>query len=340
MEPMKMRPYYRYGEMTPWGGDALRRMFGKDAPEDRAGESLEVSALEGMESVILSGEFTGMTLAAALRNHYAEIVGEENGPFPLLLKLLDARDTLSVQVHPGDDYAREHDGKLGKTEAWMVLSADPGAKIAYGLKPTDEKLSGIVARGEFEQALNFVTVAPGDVYYIPHGMVHALGGGVQVYEIQQSSDATYRFWDWGRVGKDGKPRELHTEKALDVSVPDRKLSKIEGTTVLCKGGSRTYYISEEHFELCRLNLSGKMPLESGRMLFLTPMSPCTLRWGDEALELRDGVGAVGGQLTDENIAVGVKPFTDNGEHIFRRNGDGTLFVHDKNASFRIRDEKK
>ena len=104
MEPMKMRPSYRYGEMTPWGGDALRRMFGKDAPEDRAGESLEVSALEGMESVILSGEFTGMTLAAALRNHYAEIVGEENGPFPLLLKLLDARDTLSVQVHPGDDY--------------------------------------------------------------------------------------------------------------------------------------------------------------------------------------------------------------------------------------------
>ena len=126
---------------------------------------------------------------------------------------------------------------------------------------------------------------PGDVFYIPNGMVHALGGGIQVYEIQQSSDATYRFWDWGRVGKDGKPRELHTEKALDVSVPGRKLSKIEGTTVLCKGGSRTYYISEKHFELCRLNLSGKMPLESGRMLFLTPMSPCTLRWGDEALEL-------------------------------------------------------
>lgn len=238
MEPMKMRPYYRYGEMTPWGGDALRRMFGKDAPEDRAGESLEVSALDGMESVILSGEFTGMTLAAALRNHYAEIVGEENGPFPLLLKLLDARDTLSVQVHPGDDYAREHDGKLGKTEAWMVLSADPGAKIAYGLKPTDEKLSDIVARGEFEQALNFVTVAPGDVYYIPHGMVHALGGGVQVYEIQQSSDATYRFWDWGRVGKDGKPRALHTQKALDVTRPELHMGKVEGATILTEGGQR------------------------------------------------------------------------------------------------------
>ena len=246
MEPMKMRPYYRYGEMTPWGGDALRLLFGKDAPEDRAGESLEVSALDGMESVILSGEFTGMTLAAALRNHYAEIVGEENGPFPLLLKLLDARDTLSVQVHPGDDYAREHDGKLGKTEAWMVLSADPGAKIAYGLKPTDEKLSDIVARGEFEQALNFVTVAPGDVYYIPHGMVHALGGGVQVYEIQQSSDATYRFWDWGRVGKDGKPRALHTQKALDVTRPE---------------------------------------LHIPTMAFVTPLGPCELEWDGGGMEL-------------------------------------------------------
>jgi len=96
---------------------------------------------------------------------------------------------------------------------------------------------------------------------------------------------TYRFWDWGRVGKDGQPRELHTQKALDVSNVDLRMNSIEGTTALCKGGSRTYYISEEHFELCRLNLSGKMPLESGRMVFLTPMSPCTLRWGDETLEL-------------------------------------------------------
>lgn len=285
MEPMKMRPYYRYGEMTPWGGDALRLLFGKDAPEDRAGESLEVSALEGMESVILSGEFTGMTLAAALRNHYAEIVGEENGPFPLLLKLLDARDTLSVQVHPGDDYAREHDGKLGKTEAWMVLSADPGAKIAYGLKPTDEKLSDIVARGEFEQALNFVTVAPGDVYYIPHGMVHALGGGVQVYEIQQSSDATYRFWDWGRVGKDGKPRALHTRKALDVTRPELHMGKVAGATILTEGGSVTHYVCDENFSLMRLNVAGTMPLRFPKMAFVTPLGPCELEWDGGGMEL-------------------------------------------------------
>ena len=190
-----------------------------------------------------------------------------------------------MQVHPGDDYAREHDGKLGKTEAWMVLSADPGAKIAYGLKPTDEKLSDIVARGEFEQALNFVTVAPGDVYYIPHGMVHALGGGVQVYEIQQSSDATYRFWDWGRVGKDGKPRALHTRKALDVTRPELHMGKVAGATILTEGGSVTHYVCDENFSFMRLNVAGTMPLSFPKMAFVTPLGPCELEWDGGGMEL-------------------------------------------------------
>lgn len=283
--PLLMAPYFRHGEETPWGGTMLRDVFMKDSPDDRTGESLEISALSGRESMVRNGVHAGKTLSKMIELWGEDLTGHYEGDFPLLLKLLDAREMLSVQVHPGDEYALPHDGKLGKSEAWVVLNCESDAKIAYGLDTNGEDLRAIVADGRLESALHWETVRPGDVFYIPNGMVHALGGGVQVYEIQQSSDATYRFWDWGRVGKDGKPRELHTEKALDVSLPDRKLSKIEGTTVLCKGGSRTYYISEKHFELCRLNLSGKMPLESGRMLFLTPMSPCTLRWGDESLEL-------------------------------------------------------
>lgn len=283
--PLLMAPYFRHGEETPWGGTMLRDVFMKDSPDDRTGESLEISALSGRESMVRNGIHAGKTLSKMIELWGEDLTGHYEGDFPLLLKLLDAREMLSVQVHPGDEYALPHDGKLGKSEAWVVLNCESDAKIAYGLDTNGEDLRAIVADGRLESALHWETVRPGDVFYIPNGMVHALGGGVQVYEIQQSSDATYRFWDWGRVGKDGKPRELHTEKALDVSLPDRKLSKIEGTTVLCKGGSRTYYISEKHFELCRLNLSGKMPLESGRMLFLTPMSPCTLRWGDESLEL-------------------------------------------------------
>lgn len=283
--PLLMAPYFRHGEETPWGGSMLRDVFMKDAPDDRTGESLEVSALSGRESIVRNGVHLGKTLTRMIELWGEELTGPIQGEFPLLLKILDAREMLSVQVHPGDEYGMAHDGKLGKSEAWVVLNAEPGAKIAYGLDTKGEALKDIVESGRLEEALHWETVHPGDVWYIPNGTVHALGGGIQVYEIQQSSDATYRFWDWGRVGKDGKPRELHMQKALDVSVTDRHLNKNEGTTVLCKGGSRTYYISDEHFELCRLNLAGNMPLESGRMLFLTPTSPCTLTWGDESLEL-------------------------------------------------------
>ena len=193
-----------------------------------------------------------------------------------------------MQVHPDDIYAGANEGgKLGKTEAWIVLNCDEGARLAYGLDTHGKTMQQIVDGGAeaIEGALNWVNVRPGDVYYIPSGMVHAIGAGMQIYEIQQSSDVTYRFWDWGRVGKDGKPRALHTRQAVDVTRADLHLDKIPGTTSLCKGGSRTYYISNRYFELCRLNVSGKMPVCDGRMLFLTPLGPCTLRWGDEELEL-------------------------------------------------------
>ena len=284
--PLLMAPHFRHGEETPWGGSMLRDAFLKDAPDDRTGESLEVSALPGRESVVRNGVHAGKTFPAMIALWGEALTGRYEGEFPLLLKLLDAREMLSVQVHPGDAYAAANEGgKLGKTEAWVVLSADPGAKIAYGLDTKGEDLRDIVARGDVESALSWETVRPGDVFYIPSGMVHALGGGIQCYEIQQSSDVTYRFWDWGRVGKDGKPRELHTQKALDVSVADRRLSRIEGTTVLCRGGSRTYYISNKYFELCRLNVSGKMPLEDDRMLLVTPMGECTLSWDGGELDL-------------------------------------------------------
>ncbi len=279
--PLLMAPYFRHGVETPWGGHMLRDAFMKDAPEDVTGESLEISALPGHESVVANGPHAGKPLSRMIELWGEALTGRIEGEFPLLLKLLDAQQPLSVQVHPGDDYATEHDGKLGKSEAWVVLNAEPGAKIVYGLDTKGEDLRAIVAEGRLEECLHWQIVRPGDVYYIPNGTVHALGAGIQCYEIQQSSDATYRFWDWGRVGLDGQPRQLHTEKALDVSVADRRMEKQEGTTVLCKGGSRTYYISDAHFELCRLNLSGRMPLESGRMLFLTPMSPCTLRWVED-----------------------------------------------------------
>ena len=284
--PLLMAPCFRHGKETPWGGHMLRDLLLKDAPEDVTGESLEISALPGHESMVANGAHAGKSLTRMIELWGDALTGPTGGEFPLLLKLLDTLEPLSVQVHPGDAYAAEHEGKRGKSEAWIILSAEPGSKIVYGVDTHGEPLDQVVAEGRLEDCLRWRNVLPGDVYYIPDGMLHALGEGIMCYEIQQSSDVTYRFYDWGRVDKDGNPRQLHIQQAVEVCKPGLDLEKREGTTVLCKGGSRTYYISDTHFELCRLNLSGTMPLESGRMLFLTPLSPCTLRWGEEEMELK------------------------------------------------------
>ena len=207
MYPLLMAPYFRHGSETPWGGSMLRDVFLKDAPDDQTGESLEVSALEGRESLVLNGPQAGRTLGSMIRLWGKDLTGEIEGAFPLLIKLLDARELLSVQVHPDDAYAAANEGgKLGKTEAWVVLNCEPGAKLAYGVTAGKEELAELARAGRVEEALNWLTVRPGDVLYIPAGTVHALGGGIQCYEVQQSSDVTYRLWDWGRVDKNGNPR--------------------------------------------------------------------------------------------------------------------------------------
>lgn len=283
--PLLMAPTFRHGEETPWGGHMLRDTLMKDAPAGATGESLEISALPGYESMVANGEHAGKPLTRMIELWGEELTGNTGGEFPLLLKLLDTLMPLSVQVHPDDAYAARVENKSGKSEAWIILNAEPGARIVYGVDTKGEPLDKVVAEGRIEECLRWKNVRPGDVYYIPEGMVHAMGEGILAYEIGQSTDINYRLWDWGRVFEGGKPRALQVEKALDVCRSELQLEKNEGTTVLCKGGSRTYYISDAHFELCRLNLSGKMPLEGGRMLFLTPMGPCALRWGDEEMTL-------------------------------------------------------
>lgn len=283
--PLLMAPTFRHGEETPWGGHMLRDTLMKDAPAGATGESLEISALPGYESMVANGVHAGKPLSRMIELWGEGLTGQTGGEFPLLLKLLDTLMPLSVQVHPDDAYAARVENKSGKSEAWIILNAEPGARIVYGVDTKGEPLDKVVAEGRIETCLRWKNVRPGDVYYIPEGMVHAMGEGILAYEIGQSTDINYRLWDWGRVFEGGKPRALQVEKALDVCRSELQLEKNEGTTVLCKGGSRTYYISDTHFELCRLNLAGTMPLESGRMLFLTPLTPCKLKWGEEEMTL-------------------------------------------------------
>lgn len=225
----KMMPAFRHGAMTPWGGSALKTLYGKDIPDERTGEALEASTLPGLESRTADGR----TLT--------ELAG---GRLPLLLKFIDARECLSVQVHPDNAFAAEHEGKLGKEEAWLILHAEPGAKLVYGLKPGVDLAA--VSGKQIEDCLRWVDVQAGDVLYIPAGMVHAIGAGIVLYEIQQSSDVTYRFWDWNKIGADGKPRPLHWEKACRCARPELSLSPL-------RGGER---LKTDYFTLDRVKAEG------------------------------------------------------------------------------------
>lgn len=214
--PLTFRPIFK---PRPWGGRNLERLFAKPLPPDvPVGESWEISDRPGDVSLIAHGPLAGRDLHWLVQNRGAEVLGDaplQNGRFPLLVKILDAQEVLSLQVHPPPHMAAALGGEP-KTELWYVAHAAPGAELFAGLKRG-------VTRAEFEQRLRAGTVAEcihripvraGDALFLPSGRVHALGGGLVIFEIQQNSDTTYRVFDWNRVGLDGKPRQLHVAEAL------------------------------------------------------------------------------------------------------------------------------
>lgn len=205
-----------------WGGQKLKTEWGKEADTATVSESWELSDFPGSESLIDDDLYRGYTLSK-LREKHPEFFGERMKgykSFPMLIKLVDAGKDLSVQVHPDDGYAAEHEnGSYGKTECWYVLDADPGAYILLGLKRRSgkEELAEALKKGEITDLMNKIYVKPGDFYFVPAGTVHALCKGVTVLEIQENSNITYRLYDYGRTDKDGKPRKLHLKEALDVA---------------------------------------------------------------------------------------------------------------------------
>ena len=291
MKPIKMLPAFRYGSATPWGCEGLRALH-KAIPDSRTGESLEVSVLPGLES----RDSEGHTLSELLDTYGEAMRGTKVGKeFPLLLKLISAGDRLSVQVHPNDAYARANEqGKLGKTEAWVILDAQPDAQIVYGIREgvsRDMLAHACEEGGEAVRAcLNMVNVKAGDVYYIPAGMVHALGGGVTLMEIQQSSDVTYRFYDWDRVDAQGKGRELHIQKGLDVTDVSLHLPPCAGVTRSRTGGTATRYIDERAFILERWHCESAMalPLTPEHFVLLCALGDGKLAWDGGEMDLQRG----------------------------------------------------
>ena len=215
--PMKLQPALH---VKVWGGRKLADLLNKglSTPEPY-GESWELHD----SAVVANGTLRGRSLGELTRHYGADLLGSGNDPadsFPLLAKFIDANEWLSIQVHPDNTQARDLEGDpRGKTEAWIVLNAEPGAQLVIGLQPgtTREQMEQAIRRNQLEALLVYTEVEFGDVLYIPANTVHALGPGLLIYEIQQSSDITYRLYDWGRMGLDGKPRELHIEKGVRVA---------------------------------------------------------------------------------------------------------------------------
>jgi len=206
-----------------WGGTKLKSLFNKAAETDKLGESWELSGYEGDESVVTNGFLAGNNLRELIEIYMGELIGDtvfdEYGlSFPLLFKLIDANENLSIQVHPGDEVAAERHNSYGKTEMWYVVDADKGAELIIGFNDDCSRETYLKAMSEdkVEDLLHKVPVTKGDVFFIPAGRVHAIGKGVVVAEIQQSSDVTYRIYDYKRKDDNGNERELHTEQALDV----------------------------------------------------------------------------------------------------------------------------
>ncbi|HEX6387610.1 MAG TPA: type I phosphomannose isomerase catalytic subunit [Anaerolineae bacterium] len=243
-----------------WGGRNLETHLGRSLPPGRVAESWEIAAHEDGTTIVDNGSFAGQPLTEVHRQLGLDLIGtnnvwaQERGKFPLLVKLLDANDRLSVQVHPDDDYAQSHEGnELGKSEMWVVLHAKPGAVVILGVKEgtTPEKFRQAIGEGNLEPYLHRIPVQAGDVVCVPSRSLHAILAGLLIAEIQQNSNTTYRVYDWNRL-QDGKPRPLHVDKAMDVinfdqvepELPQPELVADDGSIRRYRLCANQYFITE------------------------------------------------------------------------------------------------
>ncbi len=285
LKPELMIPWYRYGQQTPWGGNAFRQLYGRSIPDEHTGESLEVSVVPGMNSRLTDGT----ELSEYLALHGEAAMGRGCQSLPLLLKLIDAQDTLSVQVHPNDEFARQTEGKSGKTEAWYILSAREGAFLVYGLQGirSKEMLKHSAMDGTIEQHLRKIPVHAGETYYIPAGTVHAIGEGLLIYEIQQSSDITYRFFDWNRLDQNGNARPLHIDRATEAA--DLSFSGVQASAVTL-APTRDLLLRKRFFSLEKWHDCKAESLVTDGTCFyiMTALSDTVLTWQDAGLRLGSG----------------------------------------------------
>lgn len=295
-----------------WGGTRLREDFNKKCDYDKVAESWELSCHKDGPSTIATGEFKGLTLEQYIEKEGKKVLGtdcDKFDNFPILIKLIDAKDNLSVQVHPDNEYAQRVEGEYGKTEMWYVVDCDEGAELLYGFKKeiSKDEFAERIADNTLLDVVNSVPVHKGDVFFIEAGTLHGIGKGILIAEIQQNSNTTYRIYDYGRVGKDGKPRELHVDKAKDVTTlapakkyPETPVEKYDGYT-------SKQLSSCDYFTTYAVDVDSKAILEADEKSFVS-------------LLILEGEGTV---KADEEIS-----FT-KGDSIFISAGSGKFEVNGK-----------
>lgn len=282
-----------------WGGKRLKNEFGYDFEGDKIAEAWVISAHPSGQSRAVGGRFDGRELADILAEN-PRFLGEKcdkSRPFPLLVKFIDAARDLSIQVHPDDAYAAANGGGYGKTEMWYVMDAEPGAGIYFGFsrQVSPAEFSAAVADGSVCSLLNRVECKKGDVFLIPAGTVHAIGAGLLICEIQQSSDTTYRIFDYNRPGADGKPRQLHIRQASECAdyTPIRPDGSPMGKAEIKSGMSVTPLTRCGYFDVKRMSCDGKGIVFCGEdsfMLAAVTEGSGRLRCGGEEIAFEKGDG--------------------------------------------------
>ncbi len=272
MEILKLNPVFKD---YIWGGTRLRDDFGLKTDINPVAEGWMLACHKDGMNTVDGGEYDGKTLESVIEEGGKAIIAGTNSEkfpyFPVLIKLIDAKDNLSVQVHPDNEYAARVEHEFGKTEMWYVLDAAPGATLIYGFKNKirKEEFKQAIESNTLLDVLNVVEVKKGDMFFIEAGTVHAIGKGALIAEIQQNSNSTYRVYDYGRLGKDGKPRELHIQKAIDVSKtePAKYGTKPFGKKEEISGGTRQMLTECRLFSVYNYRLCGKIALNADETSF-------------------------------------------------------------------------
>lgn len=280
-----------------WGGTRLKTEFGFPTDKDIAAEAWVLSCHKDGSSVVENGEHAGKSLPEVLALWGNAAIGEKAAKFPyfpLLIKFIDAKDSLSVQVHPDDEYAMRVEGEFGKTEMWYVVDCEPDSKLIYGFNRTltKEELRAEIEADTLPRVCNYVPVKKGDVFFIEAGTLHAIGAGILIAEVQQNSNSTYRVSDFGRLGADGKPRELHVDKAVDVTVPTEPTHPYGaiGETAAVEGGTLRPLASCDLFTAELVTVAGEMQFgcENTFEALVCLDGEATLTCGSDTLTLKKG----------------------------------------------------